>query len=153
MSQPVIFDADEGEIYGNGASRFRFLAQSPEFAFAITESTVPPHFPGPVLHRHAEMTDIFFVLEGSLQIRLEGSTRTLGPGGFAAVPPGVVHSFANPGDAPTRFLNMYSPSGLEQYVKTVAERAAAGTIATPEEMRQLAMDYDFEPVAEKPTDG
>src|SRR5215207_11439748 len=114
---PIVFEETEGEVYDTGAVRLRLLAQSPDQPIAVTDSTVPPGFPGPVRHRHARMTDAFFVLEGELVFDLESERRVVGPGGFVLVPPGVAHTFANPRTAPARFLNIYQPAGNEQYLK------------------------------------
>ena len=78
--EPIVFEETDGEVYDTGAVRLRLLAQSPDQSIAITDNTVPPGFPGPVRHRHAEMTDIFYVLQGELAFELEGAWRSLGPG-------------------------------------------------------------------------
>ncbi len=145
----VVYGEADGEVVGAGPNRVRFLARSPDRPVAVMDSTVPPGFPGPVRHRHARMTDIFFVLEGTLAFDLGGERRLLGPGAFVLVPPGVAHTFANPGPAPARFLNIYHPAGNEHYVKEVAERMAAGRPPSPAEMAEIAARYDFEPVAEE----
>src|SRR5215216_5057330 len=142
--EPTVFEDGEGELYDAGALRLRVLAQSPDHPVAITDSVVPPGFPGPVRHRHAEMTDIFYVLEGELAFDLEGEWRSLGPGSFVLVPPGVVHTFANRGSAPARFLNIYQPSGNEQYLKEAAKRMVDGHPWSPAEMAEVAAQYDFE---------
>jgi mannose-6-phosphate isomerase-like protein (cupin superfamily) len=95
--EPIVLTETDGESYAAGALRLRPLAQAPEQPIAVTESTVPPGFPGPVRHRHARMTDVFSVLEGELTFDLEGEQRILGAGAFVLVPPGVAHTFANPG--------------------------------------------------------
>ncbi len=142
----IVCAGREGDVHGSGPVRYRILAEGPDFPVAIVESTVPAGFPGPVLHRHATMTDIVYVMEGTLAFDLGGERRTLGPGGFVLVPPGVVHTFSNPGMEPARFLDVYQPSGLEQYLKDVARRAAAGETMSQAEMAEIAMRYDFEPV-------
>jgi quercetin dioxygenase-like cupin family protein len=125
--EPIVFEETDGEVYDTGAVRLRLLAQSPDQSIAITDNTVPPGFPGPVRHRYAEMTDIFYVLQGELAFELEGAWRSLGPGSFVSVPPGVVHTFANRGSVPARFLNIYLPSGNEQWVKEAMQRMRRGT--------------------------
>jgi hypothetical protein len=47
-------------------------------------------------------------IEGTLTMRLGDEEREIGPGTFVCVPPGVVHTFSNPSDAPVRFLNFNS---------------------------------------------
>lgn len=147
--ESTVFEDAEGEVYDAGALRLRILAQSPDQPIAITDSVVPPGFPGPVRHRHAQMTDIFYVIERELAFDLGGERRVLGPGGFVLVPPGVVHTFANSGPAPARVLNILQPAGLEQYLKEAFRRMAEGHPWSPAEMAQVASRYDFEPVAEE----
>ena len=146
--EPIVFTETDGEVYDTGAVRLRLLAQSPDQPIAITDNTVPPGFPGPVRHRHTSMTDIFYVLEGELSFDLGGEWRSLGPGSFVLVPPGVVHTFANRGSVPARVLNIYHPAGLEQYLKEALKRMAEGHPWSPAEMAEIAAKYDFEPVAE-----
>ena len=55
---------------------------------------------------------MFYVLDGILTMRLGDETQQLGPGTFVCVPPGVVHTFANHGDRPVRFLNFKHAFGL-----------------------------------------
>ena len=147
--EPTVFEDAEGEVYHAGALQLRILAQSPDQPIAITENVVPTGFPGPVRHRHAQMTDIFYVIKGELTFDLGGERRVLDPGGFVLVPPGVVHTFANPGPVPARVLNIQQPAGLEQYLKEAFRRMAEGHPWSPAEMAQVASRYDFEPVAEE----
>ena len=146
----TVFGEADGEVYDAGAVKLRVLAQSPDQPLAITDNVVPPGFPGPVRHRHAQMTDAFYVLEGELAFDLDGERRVLGPGSFVLVPPGLVHTFANPGPAPARFLNIYQPAGNEQYLKEAVRRMAEGHPWSPAEMAEVASRYDFEPVTEEP---
>jgi mannose-6-phosphate isomerase-like protein (cupin superfamily) len=144
----TVIQPGEGELLGAGAYQLRFLAESPAEPIAITENAIPAHFPGPVLHRHRYLTDIFYVLEGTITIHLDGVEQDVGPGGFVLVPPGVVHSFANRGDEPARFLNIYQPAGNEQYLKELGKLLEAGTPLTPVLMAEVASRYDFEAAVE-----
>lgn len=141
----VIYDPDEGQVFGEGDRRIRVLARDPDDPLAITENTLPAGFRGPIPHRHARTTDIFYVLEGELTLHLASGPRTLTAGGFALVPPGTVHSFSNDGASRVRFLNIYHPPELVQYVIDVAGRLAAGQQVTPAEMAEIAAPHDFIP--------
>jgi quercetin dioxygenase-like cupin family protein len=142
----TVLTETQGEIYDTGLNRLRILARGPEQAISIMDSTVPPGFPGPVRHRHAHLTDIFYVLDGQLEFELDGERQSLGPGSFVLVPPGVVHTFRNPGSEPARMLNIFQPSGFEQYLVEAFRRMAAGNPWSPAEMAEIASRYDFEPV-------
>ena len=147
--QPMVFAETDGEIYDAGALRLRVLAQSPDQPIAVTDNVVPPGFPGPVRHRHAQMTEMFYVLDGDLAFDLAGEQHALGPGSFVLVPPGVVHTFANPGSAPVRFLEILQPAGNEQFFKEAVQRMATGQPWSPAEMAEMASPYDFEPVLDE----
>jgi mannose-6-phosphate isomerase-like protein (cupin superfamily) len=60
-------------------------------------------FPGPPPHRHRRLHDMFYVVDGTLTMRLGDETLELERGSFVCVPPGVVHTFSNPRDTPVKF--------------------------------------------------
>jgi hypothetical protein len=62
-------------------------------------------------------------------MRLGDETTELPAGSFVCVPPGVVHTFSNPGEAPVRFLNFNTPAGWENYMRDLAAALAKGTPA------------------------
>lgn len=68
-------------------------------------------------------------------------------GGFAAVPPGNAHTFANLSDAPVRLLNAMAPAGFEQYLKQVVAAMRPGEPPDPQLMAEIASRHDFRPVA------
>ena len=68
------------------------------------------------------------------------------PGLLRPRAPGIVHTFANRGAAPARFLNIYQPAGNEQYLKEAVKRMVEGHPWSPAEMAEVASQYDFEPV-------
>lgn len=143
--EAIVFQESEGEVHESGAARLRILAQAPDQTIAIIDSTVPPGFPGPIRHRHTRLTDIFYVLEGCLAFDLDGEQRLLGPGSFVLVPPGVAHTFRNPGSKPARLLSIFQPAGLEAYLKEAFNRMSNGHPWSPVEMAEIASQYDFSP--------
>jgi quercetin dioxygenase-like cupin family protein len=68
---------------------------------------------GPEPHVHREHVDSFYVLDGELGFKLGPGADPvrLQAGGFLAVPPNLVHSFANEGADEARFLNFHAPDG------------------------------------------
>ena len=112
-------------------------------SMTLTELSLPPGYDGPLPHVHDEMVDSVYVLEGEIELLLGDETHKASPGGYALVPPGNVHTFGNPGDAPARVLNIQSPGGLEGYLREVAH--AGPEAANPEAMAEIASKYDFRP--------
>jgi oxalate decarboxylase/phosphoglucose isomerase-like protein (cupin superfamily) len=86
---------------------------------------------------------MFYVLDGTLTLRLGDRTIEAGPGSFACVPPGVVHTFRNDSDDPVRLLNFNTPAGWENYMRDLAEAAQSAPL-TPEVIAGVASRYDFE---------
>ena len=83
---------------------------------------------GADLHVHREHTDSFYVLEGELTFRLgpEAKRVTVAAGGYAAVPPNVVHGFDNDGDGDASYLNMHTPdAGFAEYLRALRDGRAA----------------------------
>jgi quercetin dioxygenase-like cupin family protein len=112
----------------------------------MSQTTIPPGFPGPPRHRHKHLHDMFYVLDGVLTVGIGEQTRDCPPGTFICAPPGVVHTFSNRSDAPVTFLNFNTPSGFENYMRDLAAAAEEGPL-TPEVMGRIASRYDFEAVA------
>ncbi len=93
---------------------------------------------GPPPHRHAQLTDSFYVLEGTLTVLLGDEEHEASAGTYAVVPPGNVHTVSNPGSEPVRFLNVTMPGGLEAYLRELAA-------AEPSEFAAIAARNDVFP--------
>lgn len=112
-------------------------------SFFLSETTIEPGFPGPPLHRHERLHDMFYVLDGVLTMRLGDETHELGTGTFVCVPPGVTHTFCNSSEQPARFLNFNTPAGWEDYMRELGHAAASGPLST-ETIGDIASRYDFQ---------
>jgi mannose-6-phosphate isomerase-like protein (cupin superfamily) len=92
--------------------------------WTLLEYTAPPGFPGPPPHFHKQTDEAFFVLEGALRFEVDGEATDVPAGGYARVPPGVVHRWSNPADEPCRFLGLAIPGGLDRYLEELSELMA-----------------------------
>ena len=121
-----------------------FLANADETldAMGLIEYTAPPSFPGPPPHVHDHTWDVYYVLEGRLAVRLGDEHFELVPGDVAAVPPGIVHTFSNALDTPTRFLDIHAPGGFEDYFRDIAAALGSGP-PEPAKMMEIASRYDM----------
>lgn len=82
--------------------------------YALIEFLFPKHA-SPPRHSHPQ-DESFIVLDGELTM-VAGETRIqLGPGGVAAVPMGVAHTFRVDSDT-ARVLVLSTPAGLERLVR------------------------------------
>jgi mannose-6-phosphate isomerase-like protein (cupin superfamily) len=134
----------EGEKLVVGGSSVTIKASSDDTAgsFYLGEVVIEPGFPGPPPHVHDTLHDMFYVLEGTLTVRLGDETREIAAGSFVCVSPGTVHTFSNPGSEPVRLLNFNTPGGWENYMRDLAAASASGP-PSPEEIGKIASRYDF----------
>ncbi len=121
-----VLQLDEARTLHLLGAQVRFLATSEttDDEFAVLDYLAPAHFPGPPLHWHAHTTEAFYVLEGTVTFIVDGHDNQAGPGAFALVRPGTIHTFANRTDAPARFLSLISPGGFERYFDELADLVA-----------------------------
>jgi quercetin dioxygenase-like cupin family protein len=103
-----------GEAVGNRYSLIEFLF---------------PHASSPPLHTHPQ-DESYVILEGVLTIQAGSDRFVLGPGGSAAVPIGVPHTFCVESDT-AHVLVVSTPAGLERLVRD-ASVPAAGRVLPPE---------------------
>jgi mannose-6-phosphate isomerase-like protein (cupin superfamily) len=81
----------------------------------------------PIPHVHPIQTERFAVVAGRMRFRVGRRTIDAGPGDVVEVPPGVVHAFANPGDAEARLRVEVRPAlRMEQMLAEVVAMAKAG---------------------------
>ena len=145
--EPIVLRPGEAESFRIGTTELALLAgaDTTDGRLALLQITLQPGTQGPRAHLHRTLVDMFFVLEGALTARLGDDELELGAGSFVAVPPGVVHTFANRSDHVVRFLNLSVPGGFENYLREAAALAVEGP-PDQELLAKIASRYDFETV-------
>jgi len=73
-----------------------------------------PHLPGPLRHVHPNTEDTFEVVEGSLEVCIDGEWSALHAGDTATVPPEVPHTFRNTSDQPAKVVTRMEPAGRSE---------------------------------------
>ncbi|MGN6264784.1 MAG: cupin domain-containing protein [Ginsengibacter sp.] len=94
-------------------------------AYSLFELSVPPGV-GAGLHIDQDWDEFWHVMEGTFAFMLDGEKLELGSGGFAYGPKGIPHSFKNVGNTTGKLVMFTSPSGLENFFKTVHEASLNG---------------------------
>jgi len=93
--------------------------------FLVDEAVLAPGEAAPP-HRHANLTEVFYVLEGDLRLQVGDEIHPVTAGTFAFSPVGTVHSFANIGQTTARMLIVAMPQDPEgQTIQTVEAYFAA----------------------------
>lgn len=65
-------------------------------------------------HHHARSTELFYVLDGTLEFFLDGALSTVGAGGLVVVPPGLPHAFGAAAGVPADIVSVLTP-GVERF--------------------------------------
>lgn len=65
------------------------------------------------LHYHDKNENVYIILKGTAELRLDDGTRRLGEGGVVFIPPGTPHALGNPGDVELVALELYSPADAD----------------------------------------
>ena len=134
----------EGEVLDLGGARMTIKASGDDTGggYLLTEARLSPGY-GPPPHSHSEMTDSFYVLEGTLTVQVGDEKRELGPGEYALAPPGVVHAFSNDTDAEVRILGVQSPAGFEGFFRELSELISSGDF-DPAVAGEISSRYDIQ---------
>lgn len=104
--------AHEEITIGGIAVRFLLEGRDTGGSLAMFEFGVATRTPVPVPHSHDGYDETIYGLEGVLTWTVDGETRDVGPGEVLTIPRGVVHGFANAGDADARALAVVTPGIL-----------------------------------------
>jgi mannose-6-phosphate isomerase-like protein (cupin superfamily) len=120
LSDAVIAGRGEGELLVSGPRAALVKAALPELFLA--EFEIDGLYDPPGMHDHQREVDSFYVLEGELEVSVEDDRHLTGPHTLAAIPPGVRHTFAKPGSAKARFLNIHAPdAGFAEFLRRVSD--------------------------------
>ena len=79
--------------------------------FVEMEWTLPPTAFAPPEHRHPTQVEEYEVLEGVLEVKIDGAWRTLAAGDSATVPANVDHTFRVSSEQRVRVRNFHRPGG------------------------------------------
>jgi quercetin dioxygenase-like cupin family protein len=138
----VIREAD-AEVLGWAQLSARLLADSSATggAFSVMRTTIGEGIEGARPHTHTRSAELFYVLDGELQILTGDRVVTAGKGDLVVVPPDMAHAFGTaPGHA-ADFLIVIAP-GLERFgYFRLLERLSKGE-ATLEELMASQELYD-----------
>lgn len=127
---PLIVTLDEGEAIKPFGLNMQILVRADQTGGRLSV-IVAEHKPGegPPDHVHFNQEEVFYVLEGTYEVGVDGMTRTVGPGTFVYLPRHAVHTFKNVGTTTARMLDMSVPGGQDRYFKEISTLAAEGGFA------------------------
>lgn len=91
------------------------------------------------MHLHRHDCEIFLVLEGALQIVVDGQEHETGAGSAAVLPAGLRHGFVVTSET-ARYLTMHQGPTFEQFVAAAADQG----ISTPPQLTEIAAAHGID---------
>lgn len=108
------FEMPDGSVYVVVAPGAEVNGEYVEMEFILPGDCVapPPHV-------HPHQVEEYEVIEGRLDVMVEGEWSTIGPGEKASVPIGALHTFRNPTGGEIRLRNWHRPAmRFEEFIAT-----------------------------------
>lgn len=112
---PIVRNAGEGDkqsFAGGGLHVWKLLAEDTDDAFFLFEDTMARDKTTP-LHLHPEAHEMTYVLDGEIEVQVDGKRSRVRSGGMSFVPKGVPHAFIVV-SAEARMLTIQSPGAVGQ---------------------------------------
>jgi quercetin dioxygenase-like cupin family protein len=94
--------------------------------YSIVEQLMPGRS-GPPPHTHERNDEVFYILEGQVQLQLGDATSTAHAGQLVRVSQGTPHGFVVTSDE-ARFLNFFVPAAMDEMVAALSIPATAATV-------------------------
>jgi quercetin dioxygenase-like cupin family protein len=137
-----------------GALRIRYLVDGTVTGAGagMFELTIPPGAKSPPAHSH-DNEEFLYCIEGQMRCFAGDVVRVLAPGDSNYTPPGVVHSFDNPGDETARILVVNKPDIGAQYFRDVAAAVSGPGAPDPAKIAGVMLRYGLRPAVPEPAAG
>ncbi|MFC8126014.1 cupin domain-containing protein [Streptomyces sp. NPDC057302] len=112
----IVHERDAEEVSLPGGGRFHLLEDSRATGglLGANRLVLPPGADGTRPHRHRLSTELFYVLDGTMEFLVDDTLTAVGKGALIVVPPGTVHAFGASADGPAEFFAVLTP-GIERF--------------------------------------
>jgi quercetin dioxygenase-like cupin family protein len=126
----IIRAEGEGDAlwFNNDLFTFKATADETDSALTLFEELSQRGKVTP-LHLHPNADETFYVINGEIQVYVDGTERTVGPGGVASVPRGIAHAVMVTSET-ALILTIVTPGckALEMFFREVGEPATQRTL-------------------------
>ena len=118
--KPIVLAPGRGRAYPMGRIGAVFKADGDETAgaYSISEWWLEPNTQGPGAHAHPE-DDVFYVLAGTMSVRVGEEWFDAEQGAFVLVPGGMTHDFENRSEQRAGLIN-FSPGVFDPHMAEIA---------------------------------
>lgn len=147
-------DNEQGQSLSVVGDTYRILISGEQTNgnYAVIDMLVPPGG-GPGPHAHKDMQEMFYVVEGEIDFKMEGGTYKAKKGSFVNIPlGGAVHCFKNTTNDIAHLLCTVVPAGLDAFFQEIGTPIDTGTFLSPpilsmeklDKLKSLAEKYGQE---------
>jgi len=145
----IVLEARKGRMIPLGSIRMYVQEDGAHTreTLGVAEFEVPVHALTPPPHIHHVHEEVFYVLEGELEFLAGAQTVRASAGTFVMVPIGALHTFSNPTEKPSRFLNTFTPPRYIHYFEEMSQFLQAGVVPGSPQLTELMARYDTEVVS------
>lgn len=142
LQKPIVTPAGEGNMLAvmGCTHEQKVLVNDSEGAFALHECIIPGGFTLP-LHLHTMEDEIFYVVEGTLELQLAGCVRQAEAGSLAYFPKGIPHRFGNPSDKATKILLLMTPGKLDGFFEALDANSTNPAFGIQEVVELVDREY------------
>lgn len=145
---------DQGKHLSVVGDTYRIIisGKQTDGAYAVIDMLVPPGG-GPGPHTHKDIQEMFYVVDGAIDFKMEEGSYTANKGSFVNIPlGGAVHSFKNTTDRVAHLLCTVVPAGLDSFFEEIGKPVKpdrflspkAPTIEELNKLKSLAEKYGQE---------
>ncbi|MEV5238107.1 cupin domain-containing protein [Streptomyces cinnamoneus] len=140
---PVLTRAAEAEIASDPSSVMTLLADSDTTGGLLTSyrSTFAKGAVGAPAHFHTRAAEMFYVIDGSLQVLVDQEIKVLNAGDFLLVPPHTPHAFAAAPGCEADVLFTFTPGMARFDYMRLLNRVLRGE-ASPQEIKDSSERFD-----------
>jgi mannose-6-phosphate isomerase-like protein (cupin superfamily) len=121
-------------------------------AYAVRENAVPAGFAGVPLHVHHEAEEAFYVLEGELTVYTSHEAQAAPAGTIVLIPRGAAHAIANRGSVGVRWVTVFSPAWVSDWIVEESEllESSPEGAPDPDALAAIAEKYGLEVLGPPP---
>lgn len=126
-------DNGQGQSLSVVGDTYRILISGEQTAgnYAVIDMLVPPGG-GPGPHAHKDIQEMFYVVDGEIEFKMEGGKYIAKKGSFVNIPlGGKVHCFKNKTGNIAHLLCTVVPAGLDVFFQEIGKPVKTGTFLPP----------------------
>jgi mannose-6-phosphate isomerase-like protein (cupin superfamily) len=142
LQQAVAIQPGSGKQLKSLGVMHKLTSAQTNGAFYLCEAIFAPESGSP-LHIHRYEDEVIHVLEGAIDIRLDGRKLQAGVGGIIHLPKKVPHALQNSLKTPLKILVFAIPGGLEGYFDEVDAALQNGSL-DKETHTKISVKYGLE---------